>query len=232
MTGSPLRIGLLVPANNTTMAPELLQWLPDGSTCNRVGIPRSKGMLTASDLPSYLGQAVKLAKRFSGEGVDQVVYGCTAAGFLAGPAREAELAAELQRVTRKPVVTTAQAMIAALRHAGARRITVVTPYLDPVNEQLRACLAQAGIEVQVLASFRARTTAQLAAITPLQIAALAREAMRPACDALFIGCSQLPTHAICADLERELGRPVWSSIRATAWQVLQQARVPVMEERT
>jgi maleate cis-trans isomerase len=230
MTGSPLRIGLLVPANNTTMAPELRQWLPAGSTCNRVGIPRGKGTLTAGDLPSYLGQAVKLAKKFSGEEIDEVVYGCTAAGFLAGPAREAELAAELGQVTGKRVVTTAQAMIAALRHANARRISVVTPYLNAVNAQLRACLADAGIEVVVLASFRARTTAELAAITPAQIAALARAAMRPASDALFIGCSQLPTYAISADLEREFGRPVWSSIRATAWQAQQHAKDPHLEE--
>jgi maleate cis-trans isomerase len=34
---------------------------------------------------------------------------------------------------------------------------------------------------------------------------------------MFIACSQLPTHAILDDLRRELGRPVWSSIQASAW---------------
>jgi maleate cis-trans isomerase len=41
--------------------------------------------------------------------------------------------------------------------------------------------------------------------------------MSPGSDAMFIACSQLPTRAILGDLEREFGRPVWSSIRATAW---------------
>jgi maleate cis-trans isomerase len=45
--------------------------------------------------------------------------------------------------------------------------------------------------------------------------------MRPSCDALFIACSQLPTRAILGGLEHELGRPAWSSIRATAWQTSQ-----------
>jgi maleate cis-trans isomerase len=41
--------------------------------------------------------------------------------------------------------------------------------------------------------------------------------MRQSCDALFIACSQLPTRDILSGLERDLGRPAWSSIRATAW---------------
>jgi maleate cis-trans isomerase len=75
--------------------------------------------------------------------------------------------------------------------------------------------------VEVLASFRAQSVIELAAITPAQIAALARAVMRDSCDGLFIACSQLPTAGILEDLERESGRPAWSSIRATAWQAMQ-----------
>jgi maleate cis-trans isomerase len=40
----------------------------------------------------------------------------------------------------------------------------------------------------------------------------------PGVDALFIACTQLPTHEVLDGLEREFKRPAWSSIRATAWQ--------------
>jgi maleate cis-trans isomerase len=108
---------------------------------------------------------------------------------------------------------------------GARNIALVTPYLDLVNERLRAFLKQSSVEVEVLASFRAQTVDDLAAITPAQIAALSREVMHASCDALFIACSQLPTRGILPDLERGFGRPAWSSIRATAWQAEQATRV-------
>jgi maleate cis-trans isomerase len=216
-----LRVGLMVPINNTTMERELPAWLPAGSTCRRAGIPRGKGMLTAETLPGYIGEAMRLARDFADESLDLVAYGCTAAGFLAGPARDAAIASELSEITGKPVVTTASAMTAVLRHIGARRIALVTPYQDFVNERLRAFLVQSGIAVEVLASFGAQTVDELAAITPEEIAARARDAMQPACDALFIACSQLPTRNILPGLERDLGRPVWSSIRATAWQALQ-----------
>lgn len=207
----------MVPVNNTTMANELLAWMPAGSTCRRLGIPRGKGTLRAEDLPAYLAQATTLAREFAGDDIDLVVYGCTAAGFLAGPDRDAEVAAELADVTGKPVVTTAHSMIAALRHLGAQNIAVVTPYLDLVNERLKAFLEHSGIGVKILESFRAQSVDELAAITPQQIEALVHSTMRPGCEALFIACSQLPTRDILGNLERELGCPVWSSINATAW---------------
>lgn len=213
-----VRIGLMVPGNNTTMEPELLAWLPQGSTCTTLRIPRGAGLLTPADLPAYVGRAMEMAAAFAGDGTDAVVYGCTAAGFMSGPARDAEIAVELSAITGKPALTTAGAMVHALNSHGVRNIALVTPYGDRVNERLQAFLEQAAIRVESLSSFGADSTDALAAITPDEIAARARTAMRKNCDAMFIACSQLPTRAIIPMLEQEFGRPVWSSIRATAWQ--------------
>ena len=54
MKPAALSIGLIVPINNTTMERELLAWLPQGSACRAVGIPRGKGLLAPEDLPAYL----------------------------------------------------------------------------------------------------------------------------------------------------------------------------------
>lgn len=219
-----LRVGLIVPINNTTMEGELLAWLPAGSTCRTLRIPRGKGTLLAADLPAYIAQAMALAQGFSGDDIDMVVYGCTAAGFIAGPQRDAEVAAGLCAVTGKPTVTTASAMTAVLKDIGARNIALITPYLEPVNQRLQVFLEESGITVEALSSFLAQTTDELAAITGAQIAARAREVMREHADvdALFVACSQLPTYELLDGLEREFARPVWSSIKATAWYACRQ----------
>lgn len=218
-----LKIGLMVPSNNTTMAREMLAWLPAGSTCNTLKIPRGKGMLTPETLPAYVGEALKLAQVFETPDTDVVAYGCTAAGFMSGPAGDASLQGDLRRITGKPVVTTARSMIESLQAAGVKHIALVTPYLEATNIQLKAFLADSGIAVKSFNSFYAQNTDELGRIEAHQVAALARETMRDDCEALFIGCSQLPTAEILGDLQREFGRPALSSIQVTARRAQQAA---------
>jgi len=217
-----LRVGLMVPANNTTMEGELVAWLPQGSSCMTLRIPRGKSTLTLADIPAYIAQAIALARSFEGEPIDIVVCGCTAAGILAGPARDAEIAATLRKTAGRPVVTTAGAMVDSLRHAGAESVALVTPYQELVNEQLRSFLRTAGIHVHKLATFAAATTEELARITSAQVADLARKTMDDDCDAMFVAGSQLPTYSILGGLAREFRRPVLSSIQASAWRVRQE----------
>jgi len=211
------RIGLMVPANNTTMERELLAWLPAGASCRTLRIPRQQGLLTPADIPAYVGQAESMAEAFGEHPVDLVVYGCTAAGILAGPERDAAIAASLSKITGKRVVTTASSMVASLREEGAGDIALVTPYSDEVNERLKAFLAHADIRVRNMRSLGAANVEELGAIGADAVARLARETVDGECDALFIACSQLPTREIVGPLEREFQRPVWSSIKATAW---------------
>lgn len=215
---TPLKVGLMVPANNTTMEIELAAWLPAGSTVTTVKIPRGPGLLTKETLPAYRDNAIALARtHFASGAFDLIAYGCTAAGFLFGPAGDAELSAMLTEATGLPVVTTARAMVSALQHDKAKRIAVVTPYHDAVNAQLAAFLADGDITIVRMDTFRARDVTALGRITAEQVRKLARATMGPDCDALFIGCSQLPTHAILDGLQAEFARPAWSSIKATAW---------------
>ena len=211
-----LHVGLMVPSNNTTMERELTAWLPAGSTCATQRIPRGKGMLTQETLPEYMAQALKLAEVFDDPRVDVVAYGCTAAGFISGPSGDKALQRSLSKISGKSVVTTARSMVVALQEIGATKIALVTPYLDTVNTQLKAFLADGGITVKRFNSFYAQNVDELGRIEAHQVAKLARETMADDCEAMFIGCSQLPTAEILGDLEREFGRPALSSIQVTA----------------
>ncbi|MBI2316344.1 MAG: aspartate/glutamate racemase family protein [Betaproteobacteria bacterium] len=215
-----LNVGLMVPSNNTTFEREILAWLPAGSRCTTLRIPRGKDPLTTENLPAYKSQALALAARFAGPDFDVVVYGCTAAGFISGPVGDAQLAVELGEVTGKPAVTTARSMVLALQESGARDIALVTPYLDAANERLKAFLADAGIRVKRFNSFYAANVEELGRISSDAVARLARETMDGDCDALFIACTQLPTYEILDGLQQEFGRPALSSIQATTRQAI------------
>lgn len=216
-----IRVGLMVPGTNTTMEAEMLAWLPPGSSVTRIGIPRTANPVTRETMPAYRDSVVALAARhFSPATHDVVAYGCTSAGFIAGPAGDAELARELTGATGLPVVTTAGAMVQGLQQIGAKSIAVVTPYLDPVNAQLVDFFADGGIAVKRLDTLRAPDLEALCAIRAPAVETLARQTMGADCDALFIACTQLPTEPFLAGLARDVGRPALSATSATVTQAL------------
>jgi maleate cis-trans isomerase len=149
-------------------------------------------------------------------GADIVIYGCTTAGFLAGPEGDADMQQALVRAVGAPAVTTASSMVEAMRRAGVSRPAIVTPYLKPSNDGLISFLMAKGVEVSTLDSFFFTTTEQYDQVTSEQVLALAELTGRdPAADCLFIACTQLPTLPILEELRGRLNKPVLGAIQAT-----------------
>jgi maleate cis-trans isomerase len=208
---------IVVPENNTTMEPEISVLCPALAPIPVARVKRPARTLQLEDLPAYAEATLDAIAPFAAEPWDLVIYGCTAAGFLGGPDSNDRMVERLRERTGAAVVSTAGAMIAILRSAGVSETAVVTPYLQPVNDGLRAYLETSGIRVETLNSFFCKTTAELGAITEDQVLELARRTVTPSSESLFVACSQLPTLRAIAQLRHELEIPVWSSIQATAW---------------
>ncbi len=208
---------LVVPENNTTMQLEIAALCPALAPLSIARVKRPARTLLLEDLPFYGESTLEAISPYAGRKFDLVIYGCTAAGFLGGPQGNAQMVERLRERTGAPVVSTAGAMIEALRSDSVSSATVVTPYLAPVNDGLRHYLESSSIEVETLDSFYCKNTAELGQITEEQVLDLARRTLTPESEALFIACSQLPTLNTVATLRSELDIPVWSSIQATAW---------------
>jgi maleate cis-trans isomerase len=212
-----IRTLIVVPENNTTMEPEIAALCPSLAPIPVARVKRPPRTLLLEDLPAYAEATLDAIASFSEQTFDLVIYGCTAAGFLGGPDGNARMVEQLSQRTGAAVVSTAGAMIEALRSDGVSETAVVTPYLQPVNDGLRRYLESSGIRVETLNSFFCKTTAELGAITQAQVRELALQTVTPKSQSLFIACSQLPTIDVVAKLRARLGIPVWSSIQATAW---------------
>jgi maleate cis-trans isomerase len=208
---------IVVPENNTTMEPEISALCPALAPIPVARVKRPARTLLLEDLPAYAEATSDAIEPFAAEQFDLVIYGCTAAGFLGGPNGNARMVERLRERTRATVVSTAGAMVEALRSAGVSNAAVVTPYLRSVNDGLRDYLESSGIQVETLNSFFCKTTADLGQITEDQVLELARRTATARSKSLFVACSQLPTLNVVAQLRAELEIPVWSSIQATAW---------------
>ena len=221
MADRDIRVILVVPANNTTMEHEIQAYCPEITDLQVARIPRPHRPLTAADLPAYRKSTLTTVAPFAKDGgADLVLYGCTSAGFLAGPQGDTEAVTALSDLVGAPVVSTAVAMGAALHHSGLQRVDLVSPYIDWKNEILISFLAAAGVTVAGCGSFSAKNPTELGSISAEQVLQKSLEVARNDSQGLFIACVQLPTIDIIPVLATRLKRPVWSAVRVAAWAAL------------
>lgn len=157
-----------------------------------------------------------------GSHLDVLAYACTSASLVIG---EDAVAAALRTVRPGIAVTTPlTAAKAALAALGARRIALLTPYIDEINQRMRVHFNEHGVAVPVVGSFLNSHDPEVMRIAPESIAAAARElAGSGDVDAVFIACTALRGAALVPSLEAELGIPVTTSNHAMAWHALRLA---------
>jgi maleate cis-trans isomerase len=120
-----------------------------------------------------------------------------------------------------PAITSAQALGRAVRALGARRIGIVSPYSDAVNERAaRYFRAKHGLDPVALEGFRATDAYAIGQLGPEH----AREAFaridRPEIEVLVVPGGNFPTMPSIAAWERELGKPVVTTNQASVWAML------------
>jgi len=211
------RIGLLVPSINTTMETEFWRIAPEGVSVHSARIAGGRHG-TPEELRGMENASKQAAKEVAMVEPDVVVYGCTSGSFFEGPAWNKKISEQLTEITKAPTVTTAGGMAACLTAGGYRKVDVVTPYVDVTNERLKQFLKAHGIDVVKLGTFDMLDMFDHAKIEPSEIYAKVKEITTPEAEAVFVACTQLRALEVLDMLERDLGKPVYSAVQASAWQ--------------
>lgn len=219
------RIGLAALAGNQTTEFEFAQILKiDGVAFYTARLPDSITITpeTLRETESHLAQAVGLI--LPGLALDVVGFTCTSAAIVNG---EDNVFARIREARPGVRCTTPiTAALAALKAMGARRIALLTPYMQEINEMMRRYIEDRDVAVPVMGSFNNSNDHEVARITPDSIeaatVALARE---DKVDAVFVSCGSLRVVSIVERLEAAIGRPVTSSNHAMAWHCLRLAGV-------
>jgi len=214
------RIGLLVPSINTTMETEFWRIAPEGVSVHSARIAGGRHG-TPEELRGMEAASKQAARDVAMVEPDVVVYGCTSGSFFEGPEWNRKICDQLSEIAKAPAVTTAGAMAAALMAGGHGKVDVVTPYVELTNERLRHFLRAHDIEVVTLGTFDMLDMFDHAKIEPGEIYRKVREITTPKSEAVFVACTQLRAMEVLDNLERDLGKPVYSAIQATAWQAYQ-----------
>lgn len=154
--------------------------------------------------------------------LDCVAYACTSASMFIGEAHVSNLIREVRPgVAATNPMTASRQALAAL---GARRVALLTPYLDEINVPMAERLESDGLEVVALGSFFNSRDPDVVRIDHESIvdAALKLVAGNDV-DTLFIACTALGASSLVGTLESRTGLSVTTSNHALAWHALRLA---------
>ena len=219
------RIGMIVLATDNTIEHEFRQIIrQDGVAFYETRIFNDADINPTTLAAMEQRMAAAAALILPGLPLDVIGYGCTSGSVVIGEERVFELI----RQARPGVACTTPitGAIAGLKKLGCKRIALLTPYVESVNQMLRQYIEQRGIGVPVMGSFNHENDNEVARISQASIRDAVRELMRePDVDGVFVSCTSLRVASIVEEMEAEFGRPVTSSNHAMAWHCLRLAGI-------
>jgi maleate isomerase len=206
--GTRARVGQLYPSGGLCDY-ELQLMAPEGVQVVTTRMPfRATGV--ADDLALVEGLEDHASLLADAE-VDLIAFNCTAASLLVGPQ---EVRRRVETATGIPVVTTIEAVVAALDVLGARRIVLVNPYPAEVERHEVEHLSGLGIEVLATAGPECATPVEQGSISPGTWVQVFEGLETDDADAVLLSCAGTRTAEVLEDLEEACGRPVVTSNQA------------------
>lgn len=223
MTANPIaygkraRIGVLLPSGNIAAEAELRAMLPYD-----VGMHVTRLPLKGSSREELLGmtEGVEHAAALLADAEPSlIVFHCTAVSMW-DPVMDSRLCQRIGSSTATQATTTAQGIVNALRALNAKRVVLITPYVDEINEREVRFLSHSGVEVLAVQALALPHPQEMYAVEPGRWLDLTVNAKHEDADAYFISCTAIRTLPVIAEIERILAKPVITSNQVMAWHAL------------
>jgi len=218
MLSRPPRIGVIAPFD-MALDEEYWRLAPDGvsvhfTRLDVVDLPYGPEHARAVADPAGLAAATRTLTAIR-PGV--VAFACTSASFVDGIAGERRICDAIEGTGVAHATTASGALVEALAALGAHRVGIGTPYEDALGDHLASFVAEAGFEPEAPVNLGLDDEEAVIAASPETVTELARQAMRPGVEAIFLACTNLPTVALLPSLSRRLGVPVLSANQVLMW---------------
>ena len=230
------RVGQIVPSSNTTMETEIPAMLraresvqPERFTCHSSRMRMKK--VTKQELEAMDRDSDRCALELSDAPLDVMGYACLVAIMSMGKGYHRVSEDRLHRVTIDngapiPVVTSAGALIHGLQTLGAKKISVIAPYMKPLTQLVCDYIEAEGITVHDRLALEIEDNCEVAARDPMALVEIYPRVDIRGIDALVLSaCVQMPSLAAVPVVEEACSIPVVSAAVCTTFQMLQKMKL-------
>ncbi|WP_459615643.1 maleate cis-trans isomerase family protein [Bordetella sp. 2513F-2] len=225
------RIGQIVPSSNTTMETEIPAMLlarqqirPERFTFHSSRMRMKK--VVKEELAAMDAESDRCALELSDARVDVLGYACLVAIMAMGRGYHR---VSQQRLTghtaangaSAPVITSAGALVDALKIMGARKIAVVAPYMKPLTELVVDYIGSEGYEVLDYRALEIPDNLEVGRHDPARLPEIVAGLNYRDADVIVLSaCVQMPSLGAIAKVEALTGKPVVTAAVATTYAML------------
>ncbi len=220
------RIGQIVPSSNITMETEIPAMLraretirPERFTFHSSRMRMKK--VTAEELAAMDRDSLRCARELADADVDVMGYACLVAIMSQGLGYHCVSKTNLEGAIAEegkaiPVVSSAGALVDGLKEMGARRVSLLMPYMKPLAAKVTAYIENEGFTVQDSLALEIEDNLAVAARDPRALIEDVKRLDTRGVDVVVLSaCVQMPSLAALAPVEAALGIPVTSAAACT-----------------
>ena len=225
------RIGQIVPSSNTTMETEIPAMLaarqlvrPERFTFHSSRMRMKK--VVKEELAAMDAESDRCALELSDARVDVLGYACLVAIMAMGHGYHRVSQERLHGRTVEnggpaPVITSAGALVDALKVMNARRVAVVAPYMLPLTRMVVDYIENEGHEVLVWRALEIPDNLEVGRHDPARLPGIVAGMDLEGVDAIVLSaCVQMPSLQAVAQVEAMTGKPVVTAAIATTYAML------------
>jgi maleate isomerase len=211
------KVGHITPSSNTVLEP--LTSLISRPLDDEVSHHFTRIKVDAISLePRHTGQfaadsMLAAAELLGDAAVDAIVWNGTSGGWNG-------IDADRAMCTLISEQTGIPCSLEVLRHQGLERCGLAVPYTDDVTARIAEVFAREGVTVVGAANAGVSDNREMALVSEDTIRALARDADTPEAECILVYCTGVAGAQLVAELEAELGKPVFDSVAVTLWKAL------------
>ena len=214
------RVGLIVLATDVMIEKDFLKVFKEVSVDLFINRITNYNPVTAENLKKMISNITSVTENIlPGEKVDCVVYGCTSGTIVSG---YDNIKKEIKKAKPNASVTApSTAALNALKRKNINKISIVTPYIKSVNDDVVNFFKNNNFEITSNTYFDIESDVDIGKVDQDQLFEILSTIDHKNAEALFVSCTSLPVLNIIEKLEQKLNMTVLSSNQALIWETLE-----------